>query len=107
MNPGLYDRTITIKTLTTSNEDGATIETFAAAFTDIPAWVKSEKANESVEAEKMEYQQKRIFQVPYLGDSHGIDGNAKIIYETKDYNVESIEEIGRQRAHLIVGRLND
>lgn len=106
MNPGLYDRTLTIQSLTVTNEDGSSIDTWANLFSDIPCWVKRDPASETVEADKMEYQQKYVFQIPFPGISHGITGTGKIIFESQDYNIENIQEIGRRVALQITGRAN-
>lgn len=107
MNPGMFDRTITIESYTEVNEDGSPTRTYAALFSNIAAWVKHEKASESIQGDRLEYEQPTIFQIPFPGIGHGINNKSRITFDSKYYNVTSVEEVRRREGLLITGRLSE
>lgn len=103
MNAGLMDRIIDIEQETVVNTNGSISKSWAALYSQRPAWVRPERGSETVNAQRMESVQRTQFQIRWVS---GLNTKMRIKYDDNYYNIESIVEIDRRRYLQIVARLN-
>jgi SPP1 family predicted phage head-tail adaptor len=90
MNPGDLDKRITFQRLTTTtNENGFEIETLED-FKTVWAKVSNLHGREYFEAAAVQAENTVKFTIRYL---EGIDPSMKILFQGKEYNITSIDNI--------------
>ena len=98
MRIGQSDRRITVERYTTSTNDyGERVQTWATLLT---VWAERMKTGEGMTErittdQDMPVQRLR-FKIRSSSDSRGIKADDRVLYNSKYYNIQGIEEIGRQ-----------
>ena len=97
MRIGQSDRRITVERYTTStNAYGERVQTWSTLLT---VWAELMKTGEGMTerittSQDMPVQRLR-FKIRSSSDSRGIKADDRVLYNSKDYNIQGIEEIGR------------
>ena len=98
MRIGKSDRRITVERYTTStNAYGERVQTWSTLLT---VWAELMKTGEGMTEristnQDMPIQRVR-FKVRSSSDSRGIKSDDRVLYDSKYYNIQGIEEVGRQ-----------
>ena len=103
MNPGMYDRTISIQYPTVTNDHGSVTESWATLIESLPCWERNLSGSEPKNGDKVETVQLKTFQVPYYP---GITTLMRIVRGAEIYNIEAIIEIARNEELQLQGRAN-
>ena len=95
MRIGKSDRRITVERYTTStNAYGERVQTWSTLLT---VWAELMKTGEGMTERISTMPIQRVrFKVRSSSDSRGIKADDRVVYNSKYYNIQGIEEVGRQ-----------
>ena len=98
MRIGQSDRRITVERYTTSTNDyGERVQTWATLLTVWAELMKTGKGmTERITTDQDMPVQRLRFKIRSSSDSRGIKADDRVLYNSKYYNIQGIEEIGRQ-----------
>lgn len=98
MRIGQSDRRITVERYTTSTNDyGERVQTWATLLTVWAELMKTgERMTERITTDQDTPVQRLRFKIRSSSDSRGIKADDRVLYNSKYYNIQGIEEIGRQ-----------
>lgn len=103
MNPGLLDRLITIQTPTVATDEyGSTGESSWSTLVQCWARVQPQGASESVQADKRQTQGNTLFTIYYRS---GVNNRGRIVYNSENYNITDVQEVGYRQYLQITGEL--
>lgn len=96
MNPGRYNRLVTIQTVTeTRDAGGGKVDTWSN-FCQLWALKQNGSGSETVNADRHEYMNTTVWTVRFRSD---VTTKMRLVDDIGDiYNIEGIEEIGRRQA---------
>lgn len=93
MNPGRFDRQVTIERFsTTTNAIGEQVKTWSALIT-CPAMYKADPGTETVNGDKREAERPVIFTIRYYA---GVNPKDRLKYQGEVYNILAVTEVGRK-----------
>ena len=97
MRIGQSDRRITVERYTTSTNDyGERVQTWATLLTVWAELMKTgEGMTERITTDQDMPVQRLRFKIRSSSDSRGIKADDRVLYNSKYYNIQGIEEIGR------------
>ena len=98
MRIGQSDRRITVERYTTTTNDyGERVQTWATLLTVWGELMKTgEGMTERITTDQDMPVQRLRFKIRSSSDSRGIKSDDRVLYNSKYYNIQGIEEIGRQ-----------
>lgn len=100
MQPGRFDRKISIEHYTTTkNKFGETVKTWAL-FAEAWAGTKGQSSKEVFQNDQLQNINTLIFNTRFLP---GITSKMRIIFEGQIFNIRGVQEIGRRKGLQIVG----
>jgi len=97
MRIGKSDRRITVERYTTStNAYGERVQTWSILLTVWAELMKIEGTTERITTDQDMPVQRVRFKIRSSSDSRGIKADDRVLYNSKYYNIQGIEEVGRQ-----------
>ena len=100
-----YDRVLTIQVNTpTTNDANEEVASWANSITGEPCMVKPFKGNETYEADQLRSVQLKEFWIRFRT---GITEEHRIVFESENYRMLSIEEIRRRSELKIIAEVRD
>ena len=97
MRIGKSDRRITVERYTTStNAYGERVQTWSTLLTVWAELMKIEGTTERITTNQDMPVQRVRFKIRSSSDSRGIKADDRVVYNSKYYNIQGIEEVGRQ-----------
>ena len=97
MRIGKSDRRITVERYTTStNAYGERVQTWSTLLTVWAELMKIEGTTERITTDQDMPVQRVRFKIRSSSDSRGIKADDRVLYNSKYYNIQGIEEVGRQ-----------
>ena len=108
MNIGALDRRVTLqRPVTTQNDYG---ERVAAWTTYATVWAAIERkphAREQNSGEQMLSVQSVVFKIRYSTTVSILEASHRVLYDSKAYNVQGVQEVGRADTLRVITELRD
>ena len=108
MNIGALDRRVTLqRPITTQNDYG---ERVAAWTTYATVWAAIERkphAREQNSGEQMLSVQSVVFKIRYSTTVSILEASHRVLYDSKFYNVQGVQEVGRADTLRVITELRD